>query len=507
MPIPAEILAVQRPRNTFVAAYGKDKDRYAVRAYVGCRYDRGRRIPVKGPTVGHIREGRYVPLAEDGSRAARAADGPVDLKDWADVALCDRLFAPVLEDLRAAGFPEGDALALYCAAILRVCHPGIADRGLRDAYETGFLSELRPGAALSRNSVCALHRRTGRAFSRIAAFMRRRVEALGAKRLLVDGTLKGDDSRVNSLSDFSRKARLKGSRDLSLVWAYDPDAAEPVCAKCYPGNMLDGTAVGDFLEENGIVEGLVVGDKEFRGSATEALRERHPRLHHLNPLKRSTKFVKTHHLREYDGMLPGREGVSFRKVKVLEGKKWLYAYRDAAAAAAEERAWVANARKGNRYDAKLHRQRMEAFGTLVLESDLDLPPERVYALYEERWLIELVMRYYKVADQLDETRVHSDWSVVGSEFCNFLAALLTFRLLKEFAKTEVLGPLTYGRIMKLLARAKKVRLPDNADWRMVKVAPFLEEMLRKLSLLPPAESSDSAAPIPPRQPGRPRKKV
>ena len=38
MPIPKEILEVKRPRNTIVIAYGKNKDRYAVRERIGCKY-------------------------------------------------------------------------------------------------------------------------------------------------------------------------------------------------------------------------------------------------------------------------------------------------------------------------------------------------------------------------------------------------------------------------------------------------------------------------------------
>ena len=32
------------------------------------------------------------------------------------------------------------------------------------------------------------------------------------------------------------------------------------------------------------------------------------------------------------------------------------------------------------------------FGTVVLECDLDLPPETIYKAYEDRWEIEIVMR-------------------------------------------------------------------------------------------------------------------
>ena len=49
-----------------------------------------------------------------------------------------------------------------------------------------------------------------------------------------------------------------------------------------------------------------------------------------------------------------------------------------------------------------------SFGTVVLESDIDLAPEIAYKAYEDRWQIELVMRFYKHACFFDETRVHSD---------------------------------------------------------------------------------------------------
>ena len=47
--------------------------------------------------------------------------------------------------------------------------------------------------------------------------------------LLVDGTLKSDESGVNTLFDFSRKTRTKGSRDISVIYAFNLEKKEPVC--------------------------------------------------------------------------------------------------------------------------------------------------------------------------------------------------------------------------------------------------------------------------------------
>ena len=97
MPIPQHILSVKRPKNTVVTCYGKNKDHYAVRQRVGCKYDGGRHLPKNGPTIGHIIDGKYVPI-EVPIPTVSMCD--VDLKDWANVTLCDRLSKDVLLDIK-----------------------------------------------------------------------------------------------------------------------------------------------------------------------------------------------------------------------------------------------------------------------------------------------------------------------------------------------------------------------------------------------------------------------
>jgi hypothetical protein len=101
----------------------------------------------------------------------------------------------------------------------------------------------------------------------------------------------------------------------------------------------------------------------------------------------------------------------------------------------------------------------------------------VYRKYEERWKNEIVMRYYKLACEFDETRVHGDYSVIGSEVCDFLASVLTFRFIKVFDKAGLLKEMNYLRIMSLLKWVKKVRVGEDSVWRLVKVNPKLEKML------------------------------
>ena len=101
---------------------------------------------------------------------------------------------------------------------------------------------------------------------------------------------------------------------------------------------------------------------------------------------------------------------------------------------------------------------------------------------------------------MSDVIVHDDYSVIGSEFCDFLSTLLTFRLLKSFDKAGLLNEMNYGKIMSLLRRAKKIKLQDR-DWQLIRISPASETILQKLSLLPNPEEPEK------RKRGRPKKSI
>ena len=468
MSIPKEILEVPRPKNTLVTVYGKDKNKYAVRQRVGCRYENGRHLPVNGPTIGHIVDGKFVPKGD----LSPIHFASVDIKEWANVILADRLFQEILEELLCV-YCKKDAEKIYTIAILRVCHPGIKDSELMDAYKESFLSELYPEVALSKNTVSTFLNDLGKTFSRIIQFMQNRTAKVKMDHhLIVDGTLKADDSTVNTLSNFSRKAKLKESRDISILYAYDFEKKEPICSKCFSGNMLDATAYEAFLTENKIEKGIITGDKAFAESVTHEYYKAHPDLHYLNPLMHNRILIETYKMLEFTDILLGHEGVWCKKEKCTNTNKWLYSFKDI-------------------------KKNEKSLGTIVFESDIDMPIETAYDVYDKRWEIEIAMRYYKSACEFDNTREYDDYSVIGSEFCDFLSTVLTFRLINEFDNAKLLEAHTYKKIMDFLFAAKKLRQSDK-DWELIKVNPPIIEVLQKLNLVP--TSND----LPKRKPGRPK---
>lgn len=189
---------------------------------------------------------------------------------------------------------------------------------------------------------------------------------------------------------------------------------------------------------------------------------------------------------DFTAILPEHEGITYRKDKCVGTDKWLYSYRDSQKAAKEESDWLRRAKKDKAYSLDALREKQKTFGTIVLECDLDLPAEIAYKAYAKRWEIELVMRYYKSACEFDETHVQNDYSVIGSEFIDFLSTLLTFKLIKAFDKADLLGKYTYKKLMSVLTRAKKARV-DGEAWQLVKMSTSHMEILQELGLVPKLE--------------------
>ena len=137
--------------------------------------------------------------------------------------------------------------------------------------------------------------------------------------------------------------------------------------------------------------------------------------------------------------------------------------------------------RSNDSNLEKFQKKQKSFGTIVLESNLDMTSANAYRAYNERWTIEISMRYYKNALSFNDTRVHNDYSVLGSEFCDFIASIVSWKLLNKFKDANVLEKMTYGKVMKILKRAKKVKLSKNNDWLLIKTAPHALKILEALN--------------------------
>ncbi|MDR1109749.1 MAG: transposase, partial [Deltaproteobacteria bacterium] len=201
------------------------------------------------------------------------------------------------------------------------------------------------------------------------------------------------------------------------------------------------------------------------------------------------------------------EGIIDRRIVFkkcpIGGGRFLYSFKDAKRAAAEEAGYLADAEKKHNFDPAKYAGKKETFGVIVFECDQDLPGKTVYLCHDDRWMLELVFARYKNDECLDKTNVQGDFSLIGSEFINFISTVATCRILRKARSAGLLAGMSYGGLMDDLSSAWRVKdapePPSSNDAYWVHTLICVFDELEALGLSVPA-----AKPIPKKR-GRPKK--
>lgn len=462
--VPDDIKKVDRPRNTVVVDTGsKSSRRYAVRERSGykktCNNNAG---PRNGKTIGYIVNGRYVPkssIHQDVVKNRR------EMLQYGAAALVHSVCKDVYEDLNKC-FTVEDANRIFTIASLRVTNPGIACNRYSSKAKISFISVLYPCIGLSKNSVSSLIENLGKAPSRLKEYYSLRLERVKEdQNLIVDGVLK-QDTGDNTLSMPSAKTHLKGHKEISVIYAYNQEMSEVVCAKVYQGNMLDAKAFRDFILDNKITRGTIVCDKGFPVSKIADVLKMYPELHYIAPIKRNDSRIAKYHMLACDkvAVLSNGHTVMYKKVMMDDGT-FMYSVRDVTRANAEKSAILSRAlNSSGELDGQIFIDSLAVYGTITFLSDHDLDPLLIIDHYNNRWLLETVFDHFKNTLDLDITRVQSKASVIGNEFINFISTLMMCKIVSAFKRAEQsydIAPLSI-----------KTRLEDLRDIDRCADAPF-----------------------------------
>lgn len=457
MTIPQEIRDL-KPTNTIVVENktGGPK-RYAVRERAGVKYIPGKNPqPINGKVIGYIYQGKFVEKAK-----MPGADGPSALS-YGTAAIAKSVSQDLLEDLQKCMDIEY-ATKLYAAALLKVVKPSVKSKRMSTEYERTFVSEWYPGLHISANQMTQMYENLGKDEEVRLAFFKLRLKKVAKDHhLLIDGLLTEDNSIVNDLSGLSFKSKVKGSKNLSLTYAYDLESKDIICGKVFPGNHTDAAGYADFVRNLDISQGIIVADKGFPVSKIEHLLKDRPDLHYLSPLKRNDGRIERYNMLEFDGILERMDrNILCKKVKMPNGK-YLYSFQDTARESKEKSTYLKNRIKNGDFSNEEYCDDKKNFGTIVFLSDLDMDPADVYCCYADRWEIELVFRYYKSDADLNTTNAQTDHAVIGEMFVNTIAATITNRLVELFRKKELLKTMSYGDIMDDLSTVwRKTNAPES----------------------------------------------
>lgn len=493
MSVPESIRKVPRPKNTIVADNGREGPyRWAVRERSGVKYKTGLKNPQPqtGKVIGHIVNGKYVPkdntkdlgikgtakkavaceiteekscLQEENKKGDEKVGSLAEpsFLEYGASAFVHSFVQDIENDLLEV-FGQETTFQLLSAALLRVLDPEISDSQLQFHYNTCFISQFYPETALSSKEVHKLEYRLGVDEKSRRAFAERRYSKIPADHHVAISRMRKQDNRTdNSLNGFADKPRGQECGGISL-YAYDVETKEPVCSEIAPSSWIDASTYARFIRDHTITQGILVEEKGFPPAYLESMLKECPGVHFLTPIPDKDQRVTTYGVHRYHTSISvnGRN-ILCHKVKLPDGY-FLYAYRDIQKAYEAEYAFSKKIiTEGGSFDPALYASSLPAFGSLVLESDLDMQPETAYAAFEERRQVEEIFRLYHTPVDLDINDKQSDFMIVGSALINLLSALVTSRIYQFIEQTGKLDCCTYPDIMAVLQTA----------WRRVDAPP------------------------------------
>lgn len=480
MGVPEKIRKVPRPKNTVVIDTGVGKKRYVVRERLEVVYVKDHNPkPKNGKVIGHILDGKYVP--SDSSQ--RKLKNVRQIISYGGCAFAWSVSSDIRDDLLSVYGSDSDTI--LSIAILRATRPGIKDSKLASYYEENYISKLIPGVKLSAPKISNFLKLLGGNQTLMKDFLKIRVARVSAEQhVAIDGTLKQDTSEINDLSGYSFKSRVKGCRDISVLYAYNIEEREAICFDVYPGNMIDATSYKFFIERNGLNKGIIVDDKGFPVNSAKEAFNKNPDLGFLTPLRRNDKRIKGNNMMEFDSSITYRgKVIACKRKEIIKDKKWLFAFKDSYKAAKEEKDWLKNhasIKMSNDEYREEYNKKKNVFGTIVMESNRELTCLQAYEAYAQRWLIELTFRQYKQALDLDSTRVQYNSSVYGTELINFIATIISERMIEKMDKAGLLKEDSYGDVIRDLNGIMKI----EEDGKFVEAItnPRCLEMINKLGL-------------------------
>ena len=469
MAIPKEILEISRPSSTRVK---EQNGKYMVIKRTSVMKN-GKPTPVELGVIGHIVNGRYVP------KQKRLNISTIEFKEFDGSTLAYRLSKDVF-DMLLEIYNVEQAKEIYTYALIRAIHGDVPDKEIGHFYHESFISEYVPKVGVSKNTICVLLQSIGANLSTSQQFMRNRIKSVtSTDEVVIDGMHKINNSRVNSFSNFSFKSRLKGSKDIGIMYAFNPKTGEPLASKVYAGNMLDSTTLSDFVKYFDIQEGVILGDKGFFTKENAKILNNES-IQFLFPLKRNALVIDELNLLDFENRLETRdERILIKKVK--KGNTYYYAFKNLELESQQKTTKFESLSKTD-FDIQAYREFEKEAGTIVFETNIDLDPNLIYEMYERRWDIEVMFNYYKNIVDLSHTRKHKDISIIGNEFVNFITILISTRIKKYMRSLELHKSYSYKGLFKILNSINKAK-NVTTDWEFIKLTKKNTELLKVLSLI------------------------
>jgi len=355
-------------------------------------------------------------------------------------------------------------------------------KNMRIAYQDSWLSEEFKDARLSKDFMGHLLETVGHRRESIVLFLKEFIA--GSEKLLIDLTHIFSKSKNMSLAQKGYNSELKFNLQVNLLFIFSQDKKLPLFYRILPGSVRDVATMAATIKEAGISDITIIADKGFYSEDNISFLEKN-NLQYIIPLKRNSNLIDTKILKE--GSKEGFEGYFKFKSRYIFYYKCgnsipVYVFLDDELKVAEQKDYLARIETHPElgYSIGNFKRLEHSFGTISLLSNLGQPAPKIYNYFKSRAGVEGAFDSFKNIVCADRTYVHSDYSMEGWMFINYLALLYCYKIYHKLIKKDLLVRYSPSDVMLLLSKYRKAKVADK--WIDLEIPEQTRTLAEKLGI-------------------------
>lgn len=371
---------------------------------------------------------------------------------------------------------------LFIAAIFRLMYQ-CPFKNMEAYYRQSYLSEILPSAKMKAKNITEILKGIGQQRAIIAEFLRE--FATGSQFSIVDVTNVISHSENMSKNQLGYNNKRIYDPQVNLFFIFSVDKFLPAYYRITPGNVREVKSFKLSLEESGMKDAVVIGDKGFYSNANVDMLDAE-KIRYILPLRRNFKLI------DYSKIADGNKKSFDGHFQFEDRVIWHYSYKvdnhriivffDERLKVAEETDYlqrVGNALEG--YTMEHFYEKQFAFGTISIITDIvEEKAEIIYKYLKSRMEVETMFDTFKNLIHADRTYMHGDFEIETWMFINYLSLMFYYRFYKLLDCSELIFKYSVKDFLLELVHIKKLKI--NGNWVTSEFPTKISGLLEKIKV-------------------------
>lgn len=379
-------------------------------------------------------------------------------------------------------FPE-DWNTVYVLALQKLLYQAPL-KNMDFLFQESYLSVLYADLNLSKNNLTRFMQELGRQDGALLAFKKQFME--GSKQIVFDLTHIISNSQKMDLNLQGYNSKRDFDPQVNLFYLFSVDKKMPGYYRILPGNISGMKALKLTIDEAGLEDCTVIGDKGF-GSNSNIQKLEEEGLNYILPMRRNSSFANYSKLqsRDYRKAFDGHFIYQKRPVFYMrykqDGRNCIMFYDEKLRQKEVNDYLVRIEEKYDNYSMDHFYEKQMTFGTLLMVTNLSgVSAEDIYLQYKSRMEVETMFDTLKNTLQSDSSYMHSDESFEAWMFINHIALLLYYRLYALIKEADLLKTYSPKDVLLRLCRIQKIHLKNS--WVTSEINSKTQNLIKKLGL-------------------------